>query len=236
MRRNSSKFRVTRELLEALARTGSPVDMSVADDAEEPRQVEIKQVGAVCDSKLFELESGRLGFMVNLAITNQTSRTIETVQIELRSTLIDASFQWLTPLTFRLRKRNGSDAEYRAYQFPGRCGLQLPYDEVLNHKLVEHGLLRSRRRLEGWLLGIGGLMPAELMHGQSQDLTLVIVGSDHSEHTEKIHVWTERLPTSPKRVKSRSTLFEAAPAAPEGASSWGRTSPRAGGTGWRQRL
>ena len=213
MRRNGSNFRVSRALLEALARTGSPVDVSVADSVEEPRQVEIQQVGPVCDSKLFELENGRLGFMANLAIINLTSRPIEMLEIELRSALIDGSFQWLTPLTFRPRTRTRIDAEYSAYQFPGRCELEFEYDEVINHKVVERGLLRSRRRLEGWLLGIGGLMPPELMHGQPINLTLAIVASDHSEYLEQIHVWTERLEQRPQRANRRSDLFEPVPPA-----------------------
>ena len=151
--------------------------------------------------------------MADLAITNQTSRAIETVEVELRSTLIDASFQWLIPLTFRLRKRDGSAAEYRAYEFPGRCELEFEYDEVINHKVVERSLLRSRRRLEGWLLGVGGLMPPELMHGQPIDLTLAIVASDHSEYLAQIHVWTERLEQPPQRANRRSGLFERVPPA-----------------------
>jgi hypothetical protein len=59
----------SRELLEELAQSGSPVDRSVPDADVQLEKVEIEQVGGI-DSIIFELQDGRLGFTVDLAVTN----------------------------------------------------------------------------------------------------------------------------------------------------------------------
>lgn len=206
----STTAKITRALLEELAHNGSPVDMSVADDVHKLNLVEIEQVGGIYFSRLFELEDGRLGFMAGLAVTNHTASAMQVIDVELRSALIDDWFQWLTPVEVRLQVQGRREREFQIYRFPGACGLEIPYDEAINPALLESGMLQPKRRVEGWLVGVGGLMPAGLMRGQLLDLTLAIIGSDHAEYTKALRLWTERLETRPKFARKGSTLFEGA--------------------------
>ena len=73
--------------LEELARLGSPVDLSVAVTEVENEKVEIEQVGGVFESHLFELQDGRVACIADIAVTNQTSRTIDLIDVELRDAL-----------------------------------------------------------------------------------------------------------------------------------------------------
>src|ERR1700730_17242712 len=57
--------------------------------------VEIEQVGGVHDSIVFELRSGLSGYVVDMVITNQTSRTIYCRDIELRLPWEDSLFYWM---------------------------------------------------------------------------------------------------------------------------------------------
>src|ERR1019366_4095024 len=61
---------------------------------------------------------------------------------------------------------------------------------------------------EGWLLGIGGRMPAELRHGQWLDLSLAIIGSDHTKSPTTIQLPAERLEARPKTVTPQTSRFE----------------------------
>jgi len=186
--------------LQELARFGSPVDLSVADVPRHREKMEIEQVGGIYNSQCFELEDGRFGCMVDVVVTNQTARMIHLVDVQLRSRFVDDRWSWLQPRRFNSIGRNAErgDRGYLAYRFPGKCGLELPYETVINHSLFEARRLPSKLPVEGWLLGIGGQMPAELEHGRFLRMTVVIVAADHSEYKEPVLLWTARLEPLPK--------------------------------------
>jgi hypothetical protein len=207
MRETALSAAKLKESLQELALLGSPVDLAVAVVEVEREKVEIEQVGCIHDSEIFELEDGRVALMADIAVTNQTSRTMYGFDVELRTDWGDSGWDWLMPRLISSQGRAKRDCSYRAYQFPGSCGLQLEYDQVINHFLLERQKLPSKRRLEGWLLGIGGLMPASLRHGQWVDVPLAIVGSDHAEYLTTLRLWTERLDVQPKVAKRRTSLF-----------------------------
>ena len=152
MNRTASNARL-KALLEELAQLGSPVDLSVAVTEVENEKVEIEQVGGINESRLFELEDGRVAYMADIAVTNQTARTIDVVDVELRAPWDDSLFQWLTPLQVKSQGRAKRDCSHSVYQFPGEPGLQFEYGEVINHHLVERRKLPGKRRLEGLALG-----------------------------------------------------------------------------------
>jgi hypothetical protein len=196
-----------RASLEELARFGSRVDVSVADTRVENEKVEIEQVGWVHGARLFELPDGRVAYMAEIAVTNQTSRTIDLIDVELRTPWDDSLFQWLTPFQVKPQSRTKRERSYSVYRFSCGHGLQLEYNEVINHHLLERRKLPGKRRLEGWLLAIGGRMPAELCDGQWQDLEFTIIGADHAEYSMPITLCTERLPARTKVVKPRISMF-----------------------------
>lgn len=195
--------------LRELARVGSPVDLSVSDSDREDEELEISQVSGVDLSSIFELPDGRTACRIYVRLTNHTSRTLYTVGVELRTSWEHDSFQWLEPLRIPVRNGKKRDTSYQIYQFSGPCGLELPYKAVLNHVLLENRGLTPERPLEGWLLAVGGRMPAALRHGQWLEVSLTIIGSDHTPYTQNIDLLTERLETRrPKSVEKRTNLRE----------------------------
>jgi hypothetical protein len=190
-----------------LMRAGSPVDLSVATKQVERQKVEIEQRGGIYDSAVFELEDGRVGLRADIAVTNQTARTLDVVDIELLAAGWDSRWDWLRPQRINFQGRANRDCVQAMYIFPGKCGLQLECDQVINDTLLERRRLPSKRPLEGWLLAIGGRMPATLRHGQWLDMSLVITGSDHAEYAETLRLWTERLDPRPRALRPPMNLF-----------------------------
>jgi hypothetical protein len=190
--------------LRALAAAGSTVDCSLAIIPEEEVEVEIRLVGGVHESMVFELPDRRTGYIMDLEITNQTSKIIYCSETELRMPWEDRFFDWLpdpkeTGRTFSYfrRQRNGRsehvEATYESYCFPGGAQLEYTRDLVLNHMLLQGCALRPRCPLNGLLLATGGPMPHDLRHGQWLKPTLALIASDHREYTAQIQLWTDRL-------------------------------------------
>jgi len=164
-----------------MAAVGIPVDLSLAEP-----DVEIEQVGGIHDTRVFDLPDGRAGYVIDLIITNQTSRPIRCRDIELRSPWVDSQFEWLPDP----RKVRGDPYNYR---FPGKAALELPRDLTLNHVLLGGGILKPGGcPRQGWLLGIGSPIPENLRHGAWVDITLAIIAYDHNEYPETITVWVDR--------------------------------------------
>jgi hypothetical protein len=194
--------------LEELRRAGCPVDLSVANQPVEKRKVEIDQVGAVQDSMIRELEDGRVAIMAHVAVTNQSSRPIDVVEIELRAPWGEDRWDWLEAQMFSWR-RGRQRHSYQLYKFPGKVGWDFPFDQVINHALVGHCRLPAKHQIDGFLLGIsGGRMPAELRHGQWHGFSLAIITSGRAEYRETIQLWTDRLEARTKAVAPRTRRVE----------------------------
>jgi hypothetical protein len=203
--------------LRALAGAGSIVDSSVARTPEENSEVEIRLVGGVHESMVFELPDGRAGYILDSEITNQTSKTIYFVpEPELRMQWEDALFRWLPDpkeagrtFSYTRRKRDGShervEATYESYCFPG--GLEYTHDLVLNHVLLKGCSLQPGCPLTGLLLATGGPLPHNLRHGQWLKPTLALTASDHREYTAQIWLWTDRLDGDERRATRKPSLY-----------------------------
>jgi hypothetical protein len=179
--------------------------LRVAEDCEQQNaKLEIQQVGGIHDSKIFELDYGRAGCIVDLSLTNHTSRPMY-VEVELRLPWHDEMLDWLMATDIPLHYRGKPDGSYRAYRFPGRHALEFPCEEVLNYRLAERGCLPIKRPISGLLLASGGLLPADLKHGQWLDVALALIDSDHNEYIQKIKLWTERLELRPTAMARRRT-------------------------------
>lgn len=170
-------------------------------------RVEIEQFGGIHESTIFELESGCVGYIVGVRITNQTSKVLD-ADLQLRMPWEDDLFEWLPPLKAPLKFRTKADSSYQTYRFPGKSGIEFQYETVLNHVLLEGEGLPPGRPLRGLLLATGGLMPPHLQHGQWLSGTLAIMGSDHREYQQQVQLWTERLESRPKPVTRRSSLHD----------------------------
>ncbi len=182
------------------------VDIEIENPVDSMLGLEVQPINGAYDTNIFELEDGRAGYKLDLVITNQTPKTIYSVDVQIRTPWQEEFLEWLTPSQIELKFRKRPDSVYKAYRFPGKLGLEFPPEMVMNHDLLEGGKLLPRRPLHGLLLATGGLMPTHLQHGQWQEVTLAIIGSDHREYTQKITLWTERMEHRAKPIKRRSTL------------------------------
>jgi hypothetical protein len=158
--------------LEELARFGSPVDSTVADLRIENEKVEVEQLGGPFESQILELPTGCVAYMVDIAVTNQTSRTIDLIEVELRTPWDDNFFQWLQPEPFKFQLHGKRGRSHSVYHF-AETELRFTSEQVINRNLVELRKL-GKGRQEGLLLAIGGRMPAGLRHGQELDMPLTI--------------------------------------------------------------
>jgi hypothetical protein len=193
--------------LKESAEFGSPVDLSVADTEVENEKVEIEQLGGPLESRAFELPNRRIGYMAYIAVTTHRTRTIHVIDLELRAPWDDPFFQWLLPSRVNFLSPAKRARSQLVYEFPSEPGLVFPYDEVINHHLLERKKLPGNCPREGWLLGIGGLMPDNLVHGDLLEMSLTIIGADHAEYSEPIRFLTERLLARPRIVKPRTRIF-----------------------------
>ena len=178
-------------LLREMAAMGVPLDRSVDGIDVEIEQVgrvtdsvEIEQVGGVTDSIVFDLDDGRCGWMIDLLITNQTSRSIWVRDVALRPRWPNPDFEYLPD-----PKEVGGKPYY--YRFPGKGAFELPREQVINHVLLHRGILKPGRPVKGWLLGIGNPKPPTLLRGVHVEVEFAIIAYDHSEYEEKTALWVD---------------------------------------------
>jgi hypothetical protein len=191
-----------------MAAMGVPLDRSVDGIDVEIEQVggvtdsvEIELVGGVTDSTVFDLDDGHCGWMIDLIITNQTSRSIRVCDVALRPCWPNPDFEYLPD-----PKEVGGKPYY--YRFPGNV-FEMPREQVINHVLLHRGILKPGCPVEGWLLGIGNPKPATLLLGHVE-VELAIIAYDHSEYKQKIPLWVDpvikRQQGSSRRI-SREGLY-----------------------------
>ena len=188
--------------LREMAAVGIPVDFPVAE-LEAEIEVEIEQVGAVCDTLVFDLADRRAGYMIDLVIINQTSRPIPFRDVELRPPWPNSEIQWL-PDPRDMGRNPG------IYCFPGKGAPELPRDVVMNHSLLRRRTLRPGCPVHGFLLGIGNPKPEKLLLGVPVEVTLAIIGFDNCEYAEKIDLSVDPLwkwQQEPSRKVSTGGLF-----------------------------
>jgi hypothetical protein len=177
--------------LREMAAMGVPLDRSV-----DGIDVEIEQVGGVTDSMVFDLDDGRCGWMINLLITNQTSRLIRVRDVAPRPSWPNPDFECLPD-----SKEVGGAPYY--YRFPGKGAFELPREQVINHVLLHRGILKPGLPVEGWLLGIGNPKPATLLLGAPIEVELAIIAYDHSEYKERITLWVDPVMTRQQKSSRR---------------------------------
>ncbi len=195
-----------RDILEQLASVGSPVDLTVCEAGQENAKLEILQQGWVGGSQVLELESGRAAFMAELAITSQSSRTIDIVDVELQWPWGQGSFQWLSPVSVPLPRQARRRQEWHTAYWLGR--LEFPCDEVINEALIKRRKLSARSRIEGMLLGVGGSIPMGIRNRQLLSMRLAIYTADHAECSADLKVLLQRSERRANIGRKRSRIFE----------------------------
>ena len=204
MCRSKSDTANLRASLNELLQAGCPVDPSVAPEPAGPlaqEKLEIEQFGGPLETAIFELDNGRTGLRATIAITNHTARPIDLREVRV-STLGDPyGWDWLHPQSVPCRDKRFRKSSYQAYVFPGMNGLQLQPEEVLNNILFERRRVPAKRRLEGWLLGVGGIFPQNLPKGKLLKLSLVLVRRPHRIPDEAPVLRIQRLEARKQRTK-----------------------------------
>ena len=194
-----------KDSLRELASWGSPLDMAFATGECNDPELVIEQSG---DSQVFELEEGRIAFMLDACATNQTSKPMYVSDVSLELPWEQDFFDWLSSKTFHEQDcKTGKTSSYEQYRFSGKNGLELDTSEVINHMLTYGKRLSPGRPLRGLLLATGGLMPQDLFHGGLIDAVLVITTTDGAEHRGQITLWTDRPGRIRKPVMRRPDLF-----------------------------
>jgi len=208
--RNAADSAQFAESLKKLARAGCPVDTSVADPGDPSGDLEINQVG---ESMVFDLPYGGTGYVLDLEIINQTSKTIYCSEaLGLRMPREDPLFAWLpdpreNPRKCSYLRRVGNGrreivhATSDSYCFFGGTQLEYPRELVLNHILLKRRILAPGRPLRGLLLARGSTLPNHLRHGQWIEPTLSLVSSKHIEYTTNIRLWIDRTEAKPKSAR-----------------------------------
>jgi hypothetical protein len=105
--------------------------------------------------------------------------------IELRPFWPDSNFEWLTD-----PEESGRDPF--SYHFPGKDAWELLRERVINHVLLDRGILKPGCPVEGWLLGVGSPKP-DLLMGATIDVTLAIIGYYQNECTTTIKLSLDRI-------------------------------------------
>lgn len=77
------------------------------------------------------------------------------------------------------------------YHFPGEDAQEFPRAQVINHVVLDYGILKPECPMEGFLLGVGNPKPAKLLLGAPIEVELAIIAYDHSEYAERLRLWVD---------------------------------------------
>jgi hypothetical protein len=151
------------QLLSALRDAQIPLDDEVTEGMKvASRALSIYQTGSVNENDIFELDFGGTGFMLSIAICNDSNRIISLQAFHLAMPWPETDFRWLEdPLRSVPR-------EY-TYSFFEGGPVAFEREVVLNHRLGRRGRLCPGDSFEGLLLGMGQL-PIPDKHRDGQGL------------------------------------------------------------------
>jgi hypothetical protein len=147
-----TKTMTPRELsnyFKALRRGGIPLDDVVVQSMKAAsRGLSLHQTGTPVDSNIFDLNSGGAGYILSIAICNDSDRIIRPVACRLKTPWDEARLRWLEDPLRRVPR------EY-SYSFPAADLYGFEREGVLNHLLNRKIRLYPGDMIEGFLLGVG---------------------------------------------------------------------------------
>ncbi|MGA8230264.1 MAG: hypothetical protein WB795_02190 [Candidatus Acidiferrales bacterium] len=163
---------------EELRRGGIPLDDKVVESVKAAsRGLSLYQTPSPVDSSIFDLDSksGGAGYILSVAICNNTDRIIRPVACRLKTPWGETRLRWLEdPLRSVPR-------EY-SYSFPGVYGFER--EAVLNHVLNRKTRLYPGDMFEGFLLGVGEECISEEYHNRRNLVTQFSVYDERGNRSD----------------------------------------------------
>ncbi len=148
---------------------GIPLDEEVLEAMQDAsRRPHIYQTGTVVENTIFDLHSGGTGYMLSIAIHNDSNRIVSPHEYRLEMLWFEPEFRWLED-PWRKEPR-----EY-AYSFPKPRWAPFEREVVLNHRLGRNGRINPDGWLEGLLLGVGREPIPEKYHARQRLQTRLLV-------------------------------------------------------------
>jgi hypothetical protein len=181
---------------------GVPLDLELLDDlTAAPRRLSVFQTGSLVENTVFELDSGGSGYMLGVAIQNDSNRSVRLNEFRLELLWHDGQFRWLSD-PFRASPRESN------YSFPTPRSIEFPRGVVLNHRLGNAGKLNPGGSLEGLLLGAGEApIPAEYHDRQTLKMRLFVFDSQSRCSALPFDLCVERRRHNRTKTKIRGSLF-----------------------------
>jgi len=135
---------------------------------------------------VFGLESGGSGYMLSVAIHNDSNRPIRLHEVRLEMLWHDTAFRWLDD------PRRASPRKY-TYSFPPSESLEFERDVVLNHYIGGAGQLNPGASIEGLLLGIGeSPIPDEYRDRQLLPTRLLVLDRRGRQYASHLKLYVSR--------------------------------------------
>lgn len=155
--------------------SGIPMDQTIIENLQAScRGLSICQTGSVLETMIFDLEHGGCGYMLSIAVHNDSDKILRVEQYRLNLPWPESHFHWLEdPRKFTPRES--------WYSFPPHGPEGLSRESVLNHRIGRNGRLLPDDCIEGLLCGVGeASIPDEYHHRQRLLMRLsVFDGSGH---------------------------------------------------------
>lgn len=159
----------------------------------------IRQCDGPLESSVFDMPSGRTGYVISLRLTISASN--------FALAAFDLELPWKAKLNF-LEDPRGRSKQGR-YEFPN--GDVYPRDVVINHYADIRRILRRGQSIEGLLLARSfESIPDRYVHGAEIPAVLKIFDQFAACYRTGISLWADRskLSTGRRKVRKRAPLFE----------------------------
>jgi hypothetical protein len=174
-------------VLSDLQRGGIPLDEGVLERIRAAsRGLSIYQTGTLLETSVFDLKSGGSGYMLSIAIHNDSNRPIRLHEIRLEMLWHDTEFRWIDD------PRRASPRKY-TYSFPPSESLEFERDVVLNHYIGGAGQLNPGASIEGLLLGMGeSPIPDEYRDRQLLPMRLLVLDRRGRQYASHLKLYVSR--------------------------------------------
>jgi hypothetical protein len=170
-----------------LTRGGIPLDDEVLGHLKaDSRGLSIYQTGTSIDSIIIDLAYGGAGYILSVAIYNDTKRIVRPREIRLEMAWPEPQFRWLKdPLTKMPREFS--------YSLPPHGPKGFEREIVLNHRLRGNGRLCPGECLDGFLLGVGQEpIPVECCNRQMLQAQLSIFDERGNRYESRLKLCVSR--------------------------------------------